>query len=157
MWTPMKIGMRTIPTDIVPRGKGGKNTLFPYDWVIMGGGEGSWWKRFSWWVIPVGLVLVLLPYLFLFGVFGPEGEQQKSDPPLTTERSVSQPVVVQPVVVQPVVVQSQPISFPSKIEIEARVNLKTPTLPPQSQIADKPKETGRQSVWDEPTVPAPPH
>ena len=50
---------------------------------LLGPVEGSWWVRYSWWVIPMGLLLIFLPWLFLF-----QGGT-------TTSPTTSQPVVIQ--------------------------------------------------------------
>lgn len=33
---------------------------------LMGSAEGPWWFKWSWWVIPVGLVLLILPWVLYF-------------------------------------------------------------------------------------------
>ncbi len=41
----------------------------------MGPAEGRWWVRFSWWVIPLGIILLLLPWLMLGGLHFSWGSQ----------------------------------------------------------------------------------
>ncbi len=89
------------------------------DWRL-GPFEGSWWVRYSWWVIPLGLLLIIVPWLILGGVFG----QTRNVQPASV--AVAQPV---PVVIQ---VQQTP----------------PPTVPPPTPTPVSVLTEG--SMWDDP-------
>ena len=55
---------------------------------LLGPAEGTWWTKYSWWVIPLGIALIVLPLISLF---------RSGDAPH-----------VQPVIVPPVVIQQTP-------------------------------------------------
>ncbi len=58
---------------------------------LLGPIEGSWWVKYSWWVIPLGFIILLLPWLILGGLHFSWGP--------STQSSVSRPVIIRPVVV----------------------------------------------------------
>src|SRR3989344_8191348 len=63
---------------------------------ILGPGGGTWWVKYSWWVIPLGVVLLVLPAVGYWS-----GARIFSFTSATTPVVVPQPVVVTPVVIQP--------------------------------------------------------
>lgn len=42
---------------------------------LLGPAEGTWWTKYSWWVIPLGLLVLILPWIFLFGGGGGSNAQ----------------------------------------------------------------------------------
>lgn len=62
---------------------------------LMGSAEGPWWFKFSWWVIPLGLILVFGPWFLVLG-----GRRNPSHNPV--------PAIHQPAPATPVVVSHQP-------------------------------------------------
>lgn len=78
-----------VPCEI--RIAGGATPILTESRHLLGPVEGSWWVKYSWWVIPLGFIILLLPWLLLGGLHFSWGSQRALP--------VSQPVIVRPVVV----------------------------------------------------------
>ncbi|MBI2676764.1 MAG: hypothetical protein HYX21_02330 [Candidatus Yanofskybacteria bacterium] len=95
---------------------------------VLGPGGGTWWVKYSWWVIPLGVVLLVLPAVGYWSgarVFSFSGQTTTSAPAVMTP----QPIVVTPV---PVVIQSPPppaLTTPSALGEAEEAGVKPPPKP----------------------------
>lgn len=58
---------------------------------LLGPVEGTWWMTYSWWVIPVGLLIIFLPWFFLFRGETTPPVQPAGAPPAVTQQQVPAP------------------------------------------------------------------
>lgn len=104
---------------------------------LLGPVEGTWWKKYSWWVIPLAVLLLVWPGWLHQGFSWLAGAKVAG--PSSTALS---PLVVSapaPVIVPPLVVTTPAPSI-SRVDVEVRGELKLtppPTpLPPKSGLPD---------------------
>lgn len=98
---------------------------------LMGPAQGTWWEKYSWWVIPLGVILLILPAI---GYWSGVKVFSLSNPNQIT--STPTPIVVTPVVVQ------QPVPPPAPQTPAASGEVKEAGNEPATP---KPKP---KSLWD---------
>lgn len=88
--------MARVPCEIrIGTGKNAR-AVTTEDRYLLGPIEGSWWVKFSWWVIPLGLFTLFLPWFFLFGGGGSSSVQQAPPPVVTYVPPPQQPATYAP-------------------------------------------------------------
>lgn len=141
---------------------------------LLGPVEGSWWKWYSWWVIPLGILLFVYPGWATRGLWwgteqlsswwsgppalgpGPSGSSTSSTTTSTTSSIVVPPVPPTvkppvPVVVTPSVVMTSPPSVirveVPKIEVEVKSPPPSPLVPADPTANMTPEERRQYRVW----------
>src|SRR3989344_3515103 len=72
----------------------GGRRVATHNFRILGPGGGTWWVKYSWWVIPLGVIFLLVPAV---GYWSGARIFSFSD---TATSPTPQPIVVTPVVIQ---------------------------------------------------------
>lgn len=105
-------------------------TSVPENRHLMGPGEGNWWKLYSWWVIPLGFLLLVWPGWLHLGLSQIQG--------LAVSAPATKTVHVPP----PVQAPPAPVAAPSVVK----------TLPPPPEPEDPldkltPEERRQYEIW----------
>ena len=116
--------------------------------------EGRFREIFFWAFIALLAVGVL--YLIGFRIFHRDSVQQRQPYHEVVAPKEARPATVAPPVQQPAVPQQ--IIFPSKVEIDAKINVTgVPVQPPQAVDVEETEPPRRKSMWDPPDSPPPQH
>lgn len=106
----------------------------------MGPAQGTWWQKYSWWVIPLGVILLVIPAISYWSgakIYGSGGTSMLAPQPV--------PVVVSPVVVQQPVPVVQPLPPPITPSVSSEAKKKEAGDEPVVPNAPKPKP---KSLWE---------
>ena len=91
----------------------------------MGPAQGTWWKKYSWWVLPLVVILLILPAI---GYWSGARIFSFSSQTTTVPVATPQPIVVAPVVIQQPVVPTTPTT-PSALEEAKEAGVELPPKP----------------------------
>jgi hypothetical protein len=105
-----------------------------------------WWLWYSWWVIPIGMLLLLLPWLIMAGVFERHASNHLGNSNGTVWTSVQQPAPVQtPAVSNP------PAAAPPQVNVNIpdNINVTVRNDSPSSASASQPSaEEKANNFWN---------
>jgi len=134
-----------VPTELRVGPPGRRITVGEETRHLMGSIEGPWWFKYSWWVIPLGLILIVGPWFLILG-----GERNTSpaqvSAPAPTSTTISQPASIPATSsVSPQVTVNIP-----RIQVDATVRNVIPPAPKVPVPANReltPEEKANQ-FWD---------
>lgn len=98
---------------------------------LLGPVEGTWWKTYSWWVLPLGFLLLVWPGWLHRGIRWVTGSSAVTISAASSSTTPSHPPPA-PIVVAPVVVQPPPVMV-VKVEVPPPPVV-APTAPPPEEV-----------------------